>query len=190
MKYLCCSRLLSGRCVRLNQNKDLLEIYCNIRTGTESVNPCIRLDTRSTSILKSWPVYTFLSFCVDMWFSVYCSCDLCLKVLWPKIYIEMGTTLLRKIWKLNCKIFYSVLIILFWLGSIRWMLIWVFNFAGPGRWSWYGQRTRRSRQSTIQWPVAGMLEKVGSSHLKKSWWMDRSFHQETRTVPLLGNWDT
>ena len=97
--------------------KTKIEIYCNIRTETEGVNPFIRLDTRSTSILKSWPVYTFLSFCVDMWFIVYCSCDLCLKVLWPKIYTEMGATLLRKIWKLNCKIFYSVLIVLFWMGK-------------------------------------------------------------------------
>ena len=50
MKELCCCHLLSARWVGLNQNKDLLEIFpfhsnnCrkmfNIRTGTESVNPC------------------------------------------------------------------------------------------------------------------------------------------------------
>ena len=51
VKQLCCCHLLSARCARLFQNKDLLEFFpflCNncrkagtMRTGTEIVNPCI-----------------------------------------------------------------------------------------------------------------------------------------------------
>ena len=51
VKYLCCCGLLYARCVCLNQNKDLLNIFpihsknswkiCDISTGTESLDPCI-----------------------------------------------------------------------------------------------------------------------------------------------------